>query len=141
MPLGILNRRKRPWCQLGGTHSSFNSVTRKETRETRPRAFKRIGWTSLVAFARKFGLPWPVGKRDAANPKSGRTQKMVQEMLAMLESGVIAAPDDESLEFLPCLLLGCNGGILRTTLCADDSSALEASTWVQRMGSKGNGVC
>ncbi|MCY4214337.1 MAG: DUF935 family protein [Gammaproteobacteria bacterium] len=64
-----------------------------------PHAFKRIGWRAFTGFAKKFGLPWPVGKYAGAGA-TGRAEEMVRQMLDMLDSGVIALPDDETVEFL-----------------------------------------
>ena len=66
-----------------------------------PWSFKRIGWTGLVRFSRRFGLPWPVGKYQQGDPVAGgRAESMVRQMMEMLDSGVIALPEDESVEFL-----------------------------------------
>lgn len=64
-----------------------------------PWSFKRLGWQTGVKFVRKFGLPWPVGKYPAVGADEGRARRMVDMLLAMLDSGVVALPDDEEVEF------------------------------------------
>lgn len=64
-----------------------------------PWSFKRVGWQTSVKFVRKFGLPWPIGKYPAVGADEGRARRMVEMLLGMLDSGVVALPDDEAVEF------------------------------------------
>ena len=64
-----------------------------------PVTFKRGGLRFWVKFAEKYGMPWAVGKqpRNAPQPE---TDRLLDQLEAMIEDAVAVIPDDASVELM-----------------------------------------
>lgn len=64
-----------------------------------PVTFKRGGLRFWVKFTEKYGMPWAVGKqpRNAPQPE---TDRLLDQLEAMIEDAVAVIPDDASVELM-----------------------------------------
>lgn len=71
-----------------------------------PVTFKKGGLRYWVKFAEKYGMPWAVGKQPRNSPQA-ETNKLLDQLEAMIEDAVAVIPDDASVEMLQAA--GANG--------------------------------
>ena len=64
-----------------------------------PVTFKRGGLRYWVKFAEKYGMPWAVGKQPRNTPQP-ETQRLLDQLEAMIEDAVAVIPDDASVEMV-----------------------------------------
>lgn len=64
-----------------------------------PVTFKRGGLRYWVKFAEKYGMPWAVGKQPRNTPQP-ETDRLLDQLEAMIEDAVAVIPDDASVEML-----------------------------------------
>ena len=64
-----------------------------------PVTFKKGGLRYWVKFAEKYGMPWAVGKQPRNSPQP-ETNKLLDQLEAMIEDAVAVIPDDASVEML-----------------------------------------
>lgn len=64
-----------------------------------PVTFKRGGLRYWVKFAEKYGMPWAVGKQPRNSPQP-ETDRLLDQLEAMIEDAVAVIPDDASVEML-----------------------------------------
>lgn len=64
-----------------------------------PVTFKKGGLRYWVKFAEKYGMPWAVGKQPRNSPKA-ESEKLLDQLEAMIEEAVAVIPDDASVEML-----------------------------------------
>ena len=64
-----------------------------------PVTFKKGGLRYWVKFAEKYGMPWAVGKQPRNSPQA-ETNKLLDQLEAMIEDAVAVIPDDASVEML-----------------------------------------
>ncbi len=64
-----------------------------------PVTFKRGGLRYWVKFAEKYGMPWAVGKQPRNTP-APETDRLLDQLEAMIEDAVAVIPDDASVELM-----------------------------------------
>lgn len=64
-----------------------------------PITFKKGGLRYWVKFAEKYGMPWAVGKQPRNSPKA-ESDRLLDQLEAMIEDAVAVIPDDASVEML-----------------------------------------
>ena len=64
-----------------------------------PYTFKHGGFKFFYEFCERFGLPWAIGKYPAGTELSDQ-QALVDALVAMVDAGAAAIPQDDSVELL-----------------------------------------
>lgn len=64
-----------------------------------PVTFKRGGLRFWVKFAEKYGMPWAVARQPRNSPQP-ETDRLLDQLEAMIEDAVAVIPDDASVEML-----------------------------------------
>lgn len=64
-----------------------------------PTTFKRGGLKFWVKFAEKYGMPYLVGKQPRNTP-AGETDRLLDQLEAMIEDAVAVIPDDASVDIV-----------------------------------------
>lgn len=103
-----------------------------------PYLFKHAGVRYFVQFAERYGVPWPVGKYPAGSG-SERAKELADDLAKMVRTGVLAMPDDSSVEFPTASIRGQSPQERLVELCNREiSKALTSQTLATEIQGQGS---